>query len=234
MKIAKKTFKRKEYPEVYQAGILAYLFGAYSAKEQLNAARKFEDDTIPDAYDEAVAFFLAKEVISAEDFIDLQAEFKKKAFTIAKLEDEFIISKIKDSLDKSIANDVNLADWVDEINVMFDRIGITRLQPHYLELVFKNATGEAITEGKWKLYGELDEEEFPLMERIEIIDGRTRPEHIPLNGFRAPVSDPIWNKMRGPLDHGCRGTERPVHKDEGLKASNWTPTLSGRGFAFVN
>lgn len=234
MKTAKKMFKQKTYPEVFEAGILAHLYGRYSAATQLQQARSFADDNIPQVYEDAVAFFMAKDVVTADEFKALSKEMKKRAFSIAKLEDEHIIDTLKKSLDRSIANDMNLADWIDDLNSLFDSIGITPLQPHYLEMVFKNAASEALTEGKWKVYDEMDTEEFPLMERVEIEDGRTRKSHIPLNGFRAPVSDPIWQKLRGPLSYNCRGTERPVHKDEGLEASGWRPSLSGPGFEFVN
>lgn len=234
MKTAKRIFKQKDYPEIYESSTLAHLFGRYSGIKQLDRARKFGDDEIPDAFGDAIEFFMAKEVITKEEFKKLQKTMRKKAFTIAKLEDKTIISRIKESLDSSFEKDMNLTDWIDDLNLMFDKIGITQLQPHYLELVFKNAANEALNEGKLKIYQEADEEEFPFLEFVAIEDSRVRPEHLKLNGFRAPKSDPIWQKLRPPLDHGCRCTLRPVHADEGLKATKKKPKLTGAGFKFVN
>ena len=236
MNAVKQIFKTATYPELSEPATIAVLFGRYSAEKQTRKAlaEHFEAFIIPSAYAEAVQFFLDKQVMSADEFEELEKEMRKKAFFIGQLEDKAIAEGVKASLYAHLASGLNLREWVDGVEAVFDSIGVTGLAPHYLEMVYRNALSEALSEGKRAVFDEADADEFPYMQRIEVIDGRTRKEHIPLNGFIAPKDDPIWQKLRGPLSYNCRGTERLVHKEEGLKPSNWRPSLSGRGFEFVN
>jgi len=132
-----------------------------------------------------------------------------------------------------LAGGLNIDEWKETIDQVFDQFGITDLNPSYLDLVFRNATQEALNEGRFQIYEEADEDEFPLREFHTVEDNRVRPEHAKLNGFRAPKNDPVWQTLRPPLDHGCRCSVSLVHKSEELKPSKLKPQLSGEGFAFV-
>jgi SPP1 gp7 family putative phage head morphogenesis protein len=235
-----------------EAMVLANLTGRYLTQKSLNRKRAeyFAENTplnppftggkevfsegIPSAYDEAVAFFLAKEVVTSDEFKALVADMRKQAFSLAVTEKETIIKQVKESLDSAIEKGISLDDWKKDIQLLFDKQGITVANDYYLDTVFRNATQEAMNAGKDKIFGEMDTNEFPFLQHHTIMDGRQRKDHGKLNGFTAPVNDPIWNRMRYPLAHGCRCSKSAVHKDEGAQDSGWRPSLTGKDFEFVH
>ena len=58
---------------------------------------------------------------------------------------------------------------------------------------------------KW-MNAEADAEIFPILEYVSIGDDRVRPSHADLDGLKAAVNDPIWNRIMPQNGWGCRCT----------------------------
>lgn len=217
-----------------QAILLSNLMGWYLAAKSLKikSLEYFQD--IPTAYEEAVEFFINKLLITKDEFKKLEKEARRSAFTAAALEKETVLESVKKSLDNALKSGQTIEDWKGEIDMLFDSLGLTKLNNYYLDNIFRTNMQEALNTGKDIIFGQASEEEFPLMQWITVEDERVRPEHAILNGFTAPVKDPIWKILKAPLSWNCRCTRSLVHRDEGLKPSEWRPSLRGRGFEFVS
>jgi SPP1 gp7 family putative phage head morphogenesis protein len=238
MKILKKIFDPGGVPlqAMREAIVISNFYGRYLADKQIKrlAVESFAEVKIPSAHGKALEYFIDKLAISKEEFELLEKEAKTRAFVIGKDEQGIIVDRVKKSLDDSLAGGLNLQDWKKGIDQVFDEIGITELNPYYLDLIFRNATQDALNTGKFKLYEETDDDEFPSMQIHTAEDSRVRPGHAKLNGFTAPKNDPIWQTLRPPFDHGCRCTVSLVHKSEKIKNSRKKPNTKGKEFAFVN
>lgn len=66
---------------------------------------------------------------------------------------------------------------------------------------------------KW-IKAEEQNDVFPVLEYIVVGDDRTRPDHMALNGLRARVDDPIWNKIHPANGWNCRCTVKQHHTEQ--------------------
>jgi SPP1 gp7 family putative phage head morphogenesis protein len=187
---------------------------------------------IPDAYTEAVKFFLAKNIITKKEFEKLEKKIRKHAFTVAKTDSEWLISKMKDSIQTALAEGIPTADWLAGIDSVFESAGMTKLNDYHLRTIFRTNMQTALNEGKMAIIQQADTEEFPLLEFVAIEDDRVRGSHLKLDGYRAPKNDAVWQSLTPPLDYNCRCTLRPVHVNEGLKATK-KPDIKSMNLGFV-
>jgi len=222
-----------------RSSILSHLSGRYLAQRSIHRKRAqyfAEDLGIPSAYDEAIEFFLNKDVISKKEFAALAADIRRKSFTLASDARKHLLAQIKSFVSAQLAGEFEPEAFISALFGFFVREGIAPENPHYYELVLQNAIQESLAAGKDAIFAQTDEDEFPLMQFLTVGDERVRGAHAAIDGFTAPRKDPIWKRLRVPLSHGCRCTRTLVHKDEGLKPwpKSRYPTLKGRGFEFVN
>jgi SPP1 gp7 family putative phage head morphogenesis protein len=230
----------KEHAElISQAMVIGEITGMMKGMAELNNATEsafsenFEE--IPNAYDEAIRFFLDKKILTKKEFEKLEQKARKYAFTMASTDSERLLELLKSDLaEKLESGDLNAQQWLDQADDIFKRAGMSSAGNYQLKTVFLTNIMTAINNGKMKIYEQADEEEFPLLEFVTVEDNRVRPEHARLDGFRAAKNDPVWQRIQPPLSYNCRCTIRPVHKDEGLEASKYLPNISGKGFEFVN
>lgn len=238
--------------EVFEeALILSELTGRYVAERLLNQKRAkhftedselgnwkleiFQDIDIPSAFDEAVEFFLSKGIITKPEFSKLSAEMRRRSFTIAADSREYVLERTKDMLATFLQEGGTIEEFSDDIFGFFQQAGVTPRNPYYYDLIFINNIQESINRGKDIIFEQAEEDEFPLMQFHTVGDDRVRLEHARIDGFTAPKNDPIWQRLKPPLDHGCRCSRSLVHRDEGLSPTppDKYPVLTGRGFGFV-
>lgn len=222
-----------------RSSILSHLSGRYLAQRSINRKRAqffAEDLGIPSAYKKAIEFFINKDVITKKEFGMLEADVRRKSFTLAADSRKHLLARIKEFVAAQLAGELYPEVFAADLFGFFVREGITPKNPHYYELVLQNAIQESLAAGKDAIFEQAEEDEFPLMQFLTVGDERVRGEHAAIDGFTAPRNDPIWKRLRPPLSHSCRCTRTLVHKDEGLKPwpKSRYPTLQGRGFEFVN
>ena len=143
-------------------------------------------------------------------------------------------------LQEALENGLNIQDFSNDLFGYFNRAGVTLKNPYYYDLVFINNIQEALNRGKDEIFEEAEIDEFPLIQFFTIGDERVRKAHALIDGFTAAKDDPIWQRLKPPLDHGCRCGRSLVHKDEELKPSSQArynrvlALMKGPGFGFVN
>lgn len=241
--ISLKMMPVEEYAQtISESMILAHLYGRMAANDEMGSAiaesqklkvenKNFAEEPIPTAYDKALELMLAKNVITSEQFAKLSKDIRKYAFTVANVDSERLLNALRDNLTEAIESGaLNVEDWLLNVGSVFETQGMTKLADYHLRTIFRTNIQTALNEGRRQIIQEASDDEFPLMEFVAIEDNRVRHSHLALNGFRAPKNDAIWKQITPPLDYNCRCTLRPVHKDEGLSATEETPDLNDFGF----
>lgn len=188
----------------------------------------------PDVFERAKEFFVARKVISKDMFEKLTAEMKRRAFTVGRDADKTVIGLINEKLNASLADGISIEDFITDIDMAFDTLGLTALQPYHLNTVFMSNILTAAGEGRKQVVDELDAEEFPFRQVVAVDDSRTRDSHRLINGFTARKDDPVWDWLKTPFSYNCRCGIWPVHKSEGATESAPLPELRGeKGFEFL-
>lgn len=198
-------------------------------------------DEIPSAYDEAVRFFLSKLILPKSEFEKLEAEARRRAFTVYLDSRTVILEAVKASLEAALESGMAREEWAADIAGVFDRAGITEVNPHYLDTVFLTNIQEGLNRGKDAIYEETDPEEFPMFTWFTVGDERVRDSHVDLDGFTWERNDPIWDLLKPPLSYRCRCGRSLVYREEGLTPSSPAKyaeifaraQTGGRGFEFV-
>jgi len=246
-----------EYAKVIgDAMIITHLFGRLTVSEQLavavggpdkntriqasesgshrpdSSSLYFADvDEIPTAFEKALKYMLDKNLMTSAEFKKLDKAVRKYAFSVADVDSKRLLDLLKTNLSEALESGaLNVEQWLQQVGGVFQSAGMTKLNDYHLRTVFRTNMQTALNEGRFEMIQDANEDEFPLIEFVAIMDDRTRQDHANLDGFRAPKDDPIWQKITPPLDYNCRCTLRPVHVDEGLDATKTVPDLTDVGF----
>lgn len=75
----------------------------------------------------------------------------------------------------------------------------------WLRTEFNTAHTSAKFAKKWQEF-EQDQDLYPNLTHVSVMDESTRPSHALLNGVTLPISDPHWRTYYPPLDWNCRCT----------------------------
>lgn len=176
-------------------------------------ASEISDEALPP--EKAIDFFLKKQIMLKTDFDALADEYRPLAFTIAKMEQIELLESAKGLLSEFIRDDRGLEEFRTELGTMFDRAGVTQLNPWHVELVYRNNMQTAYNAGRWE---ELMDPEiadfFPIFEYHNPRDERSRLTHAAMSGKRFRRDDPIWLEWWPPSGHHCRCTVLPVSAAE--------------------
>jgi SPP1 gp7 family putative phage head morphogenesis protein len=182
----------------------------------------------------ALEYFLNKGVITKSEFVKLTAEMRWKSFTVAYVEREGILRSIQEALGKALEGKTGVVDFVDNIDQLFDNLGVSKLNPYHLDTVFITNLATGYSTGRERIMDQLEIDEFPLRQVTAVGDARTREKHMALDGFTAAADDLVWSWLKTPFSYRCRCKITPVHKDEGLTASDYIPDVRGKkGFEFL-
>jgi SPP1 gp7 family putative phage head morphogenesis protein len=216
-------------PELMQTLIIADIL----ARKHVVVKNLFQEETalIYDPFEQTIKDFVAKGILSWDEYMLLESEMRRKAFTVARVESEYVIEKIKNALDEVFAGGGGIRDFHILLDDIFRTAGISPLSASHIEVILRNNFQTAYSRAKEAIYEQLPEDEFPSLMVMAILDGATRPSHRALHGFTRPKNDPIWRILKTPFDHNCRCTIVPIHKSENMKNTETMPDL--RDLAFV-
>jgi SPP1 gp7 family putative phage head morphogenesis protein len=89
----------------------------------------------------------------------------------------------------------------------------------YLKAEYNTAHSSAKSARKWQEFV-ADEDLYPNLEYVAVMDGATRPAHAALNGVIKPINDDFWNKYYPPNGWGCRCRAKQTDKDPSGKVTN--------------
>lgn len=141
----------------------------------------------------------------------LEAQARAQGFTVSGLT---AISQIQDTLDtlnKVLSEGMTLADWKKTVNAETFALGKARM-----ETIFRTHVQTCYSIGRTQQQRE-NASHRPFLMYDAINDARTRPNHMALDNFIAPASDPIWNKITPPNGFNCRCTVISLTEAQAVK-----------------
>lgn len=218
-------FAAEDLPELEGAIYYRRALEAYQQKGVINAA---EMQSILDAVPMAGSI--------AED-AQLRQRVYDKTFTMVREANQTIIENVSANFRHQIKKGGTIADFVHDINDVYDAVGIDNQQKWYSELVYRNNMRRVRQEGldaAAKRSGELG----TLWGYRWVHSGsdNPRPAHLALNGFEAPKDDPRWDSIGiPPIGHNCGCQRVPVSnyraRKKGLSDAPETPMITEGDYA---
>jgi len=160
--------------------------------------------------EEAMAWWDAVMVAGAGSYAAAVLEAGRQAFTIAGLENEYLTKAIKDEIAAALSDGMTYQEFYSRVDDMFDRLGITRLNPYHLENVVRTNMMSAYNRG----HAAFDNTQeiaaaFPYFQLTGVRDSNTRPEHAKLIGLVISRDNP-FAKYIAPYDYQCRCGRIPL------------------------
>lgn len=101
----------------------------------------------------------------------------------------------------------------------------------WLETEYNQAVSAAEMAVKWTGFKE-NSDIYPNLEYRAVKDGRTRADHLAMDGFIGPIDDPIWDVWFPPNDWGCRCSVTQTDKAAQAPTSVMAELTPGAGFDF--
>lgn len=164
--------------------------------------------------DEAVASLKARPIVSPAMFRDLEAEAKRRAFTITADLGNDALDTVRAALAESIETGTSLRKFR---KLVEERLGTSRIGAAHLENVYRTNIQTAFHEGQDALTRDpIVAAVFPYQEYFAVHDGRVRDQHLELetlglNGTNVyRMDDPFWNLFTPPWDYQCRCKANPL------------------------
>ncbi len=154
---------------------------------------------------EAIRFFLQKQVMPRRAFDRLAAEAKRRAFTIAGLARDEMLTTAHAELSRAIAAGDDLSTFRKALGDRFESAGWTRLNSSHVETVFRNGVMGAYASGR---HAQMTQpavlEARPFWQVLGVNDDRTRPHHHAAHNKVLRHDDPFWKRSPLPWGHNCR------------------------------
>jgi SPP1 gp7 family putative phage head morphogenesis protein len=147
-------------------------------------------------FEEAVAWFMDKGIVTPDEFEDLSKEMRLKAFTAAYTYGADELLTVYNACLRAIDQGTTLRQFVKETAHILER-------PWHRETVFRTNVLSAYGRGHWQQAQELKALR-PYARYSAVMDGRTRPTHAALHGLIYPLDHPFWQRYWPPWDYNCR------------------------------
>ncbi len=155
-------------------------------------------------FERAIEVFLARGVITPEEFAQLSNEARSRAFTATRMSSAVLIQRCRDLLASSLQNGSAYQDFAQGIRDESLTLGIEPSSPAYLETVFRTNIAAAYGAGRLsQIRSPAVIAARPFVQFRATMDSRTRDEHADLNGMVFRQSSD-WTKFAPPLDFNCR------------------------------
>ena len=158
-------------------------------------------------FEEAIAAFLARRLITPEEFRRLSAEARSQAFSVSRLTSTELVKRVRDVLGRTLEEGGDYREFVRQVRAGEVDLGITPTAPGYLANVFRTNTASAYGAGRLR---QITSPEVmaarPFVEYRTARDSRVRETHAALEGVVFRQDDPEWRKFMPPLGYQCRCT----------------------------
>ncbi len=226
---------RAELEDTLFRGMLAAYLRTYEASRRRgeDIAAEVAMDDVPNLPNlgELQAMAL-RQGMTPKAYYALEAEHRGKAFTLAGVESLRAVEKVQDSLFRAEYDGTGFAEWLDQVDEIFEAHGITPMSEHRAELVYGNAIRQSQMAARYA------EEMSPEgMERAPywlydaVLDDDTSAFCRDMDGKVFRKDDPIWNYATPPNHHGCRST--PIELSEAMVKSMGLQVASGEDIALM-
>jgi SPP1 gp7 family putative phage head morphogenesis protein len=162
---------------------------------------------------EAIAYFRRKRIMSPEAFKRLASRYKRQAFAVAGLTEQYALEFVHGSIGDALETGASQRAVVKEIRKQLNNIGITNTSRHHLNLVFRNQVQGAYAAGRWSQLQAVKKTR-PYWQYFTAGDKRVRESHAAMHGKIFAANDPIWGQWYPPNGHNCRCTVVSLSKAE--------------------
>lgn len=215
---------------IYQATLLAWMTGALQVRvnevpeaASSRALARFAlaaDGSLPGPhqgpsitfaqlpFDEAIADFLAREIVTPEEFARMDAAARQRAFTAAGLATDALRDEAYQAILAALEEGTTLREFARELRTGERSLGITPSDPAYLETVFRTNIASAYNAGRLaQMSSPTVLAARPFVQFRAILDGRTTSRCRYCNGLIFNrQTDPGWVRFAPPLHFNCRST----------------------------
>jgi SPP1 gp7 family putative phage head morphogenesis protein len=201
-----------------------------AAETSVAAGREFAlssqtfEEILPEGVtpDGAAQYILNKVPMSKPAYLNLlsrnRRQYRDYAFYIAKTENVLLIEAARQAVAAAIEQGTTQEDFRKTMEGVYQKLGVTPLDPWHLETVFRTNVESAYQAGRYRQMTDPDVlKALPYWQYRAIMDSRTRPAHGAMNGFIAPASDPIWKSWYPPNGYNCRCTVTAVGRQDAQK-----------------
>lgn len=145
---------------------------------------------------EAVDAFLAKGLVTREEFEAMAREMRAKSFTAAYVHGADELQAVYDACLAAIERGATLREFQAATEDILAR-------PWHRETVFRTNVLSAYGRGHFD-QAQTTREHRPYGRYSAVMDGRTRPSHAALHGLIYPLDHPFWRTYWPPWDYNCR------------------------------
>lgn len=162
-------------------------------------------------YDEALAQFQRRQVLTPDAFAALDAGLKRQAFAIAGLAQTELVEEAHNALERMLRDSPsphggpNLRDFQAFARDHLESAGWTPANPSHVETVYRTNIASAYSTGR---FVEMRQPEVmkarPYWQIFSVRDSRSRPAHAAAHGTILPADDPFWAVAYPPFGYNCR------------------------------
>jgi len=196
----------RENDELIQPATFANIF----ADIKLDATPGAKD-FVKRPFDEAVKFFKGQEVLHKDLFEQLSAAAKRRAFTVARLARQELLSAAHAELSRQIETSgvdslgPSLPDFKRFIKERVESAGWTPANASHVETIFRTNVMSAHGGGRAT---EMTQPEVlrlrPYWQWQAVRDDRSRPSHKAAHGMVLSAESPVWRNVWTPAGYNCR------------------------------
>lgn len=211
---------------IYQAAMLAAMGGHLQVRDEVDGTRALTrialaaDGSLPDRgngprigfaalpFDEAVAAFLARQVVTPEEYAQMNAAARQRAFTAAGLTTQALRDEAYEGILAALQEGTTLAEFAREIRSGERTLGISPADPALIETTFRTNVASSYMAGRVaQMQSPEVTQSHPGVEFRAILDSRTTSRCVYCNGLQFDrVADPGWVRFCPPLHFNCRST----------------------------
>jgi phage gp29-like protein len=139
-------------------------------------------------------------------FLGLEDSMRRMAFAVAGVEDITLVVEMHALIGEASAGGWVRETFVDQLDALFERRGLTPLRRWHAELIFSNNVRNAAHLLRYQhlVLNPAAKRLTPYLRWVFIEDGRGRPEHELMSGHVAAIDHEIWKTWWPLAGHGCR------------------------------
>lgn len=167
---------------------------------------------------EAIAAFLKKKAVTRDVFDQMEKEAQRRAFTVAGMANDAMVSTVKRELIRQVAVGADLREFGKNAAKRFEAAGWVPINPSRVETIFRTNTLNSYNAGRARQM--LQPDVLAVRPFIQILgagDGppRQRPTHAAVHGVVLRASDPFWTNACPPFGYNCRCRIRSLSVKQG-------------------
>ena len=183
-----------------------------------------QEDFEPVGMNQAAQTLGRKAALTAEQFARLADEHKRRAFTLAKVNNAKVIQQARDTIARAMKAGTSYRDVRLELLRVFKEAGIDSPPLHRLRFAYQQQVTSTMAQAQTKyLRQDHVKRAFPYWQYKTVDSPGHRPTHEALKDLVFPVDDPFWLYHNPPWEPGCKCDKVPRSaewvKEHGVKVS---------------